>query len=73
MQVVSDHNKKIRDLIVGFPGSVHDSRVFRASPLSETIREKCEEYYFLGDSGYPCLPNLLTPFKDRRSPNKPAD
>lgn len=49
---------------MGFPGSVHDSRVFHASPLSRTLPEKCQGNYILGDSGYPCLRNLLTPYKD---------
>ncbi|KAJ8983616.1 hypothetical protein NQ317_004254 [Molorchus minor] len=64
-QVVCDHRRKIRDIFVGFPGSVHDSRVLRSSPVYETLPEKCNgTYYILGDSGYPCLRNLLTPFKD---------
>lgn len=65
MQVVCDHQKKIRDIFTGFPGSVHDSRVFRASPLSEVLAERCGDFFLLGDSGYPCLRHLLTPFKDR--------
>lgn len=64
LQVVCDHNMQIRDVYVGYPGSVHDSRVFRISPLSQTLQEKCQDLYILGDSGYPLLPNLLTPFKD---------
>ncbi|XP_071052961.1 putative nuclease HARBI1 [Onthophagus taurus] len=65
MQVVCDHTRKIRAIFIGYPGSVHDSRVFRTSPLSETLAEKCGELYLLGDSGYPCQRHLLTPFKDR--------
>lgn len=60
-----DHKLKIRDIFVGYPGSVHDSRVFRTSPLSNTLAEKCGDYYILGDSGYPCLQHLLTPYRDR--------
>lgn len=60
-----DHERIIRSFFCGFPGSVHDSRVFRASPLCDNIRDKCGDYYLLGDSGYPCLRNLLTPFRDR--------
>ncbi|KAL1501014.1 hypothetical protein ABEB36_006419 [Hypothenemus hampei] len=63
-QMVCDHQKKIRDIFVGYPGSVHDSRVFRRSPLCETLPEKCRDSFLLGDSGYPCLRHLLTPFKD---------
>ncbi|VEN54959.1 unnamed protein product [Callosobruchus maculatus] len=63
-QIVCDHQRKIRDVFVGFPGSVHDARVFRASPLSDSLPDKCGTFFILGDSAYPCMPNLLTPFKD---------
>lgn len=65
MQVVCDKELKIRDIFVGYPGSVHDSRVFRNSPLYQSIAEKCGNYFILGDSGYPLNENLLTPFKDQ--------
>lgn len=65
MQVVCDKNLKIRDVFIGYPGSVHDSRVFRNSPLYQSLEEKCNNYHILGDSGYPLHKNLLTPFKDR--------
>ena len=64
MQVVCDNNRKIRDVFIGYPGSVHDARVFRNSPLSNSLGEKCQGFYILGDSAYPCLRNLLTPYKD---------
>ncbi|KAI4471415.1 hypothetical protein MML48_1g05754 [Holotrichia oblita] len=64
-QIVCDHRRKIRDIFVGYPGSVHDSRIFNASPLGQTLPIKCGEQYIIGDSGYPCLKHLLTPFKDR--------
>nr|CAI5857515.1 unnamed protein product [Callosobruchus analis] len=64
LQVVCDHKRKIRDVVIGFPGSVHDSRVFRASPLSTMLEQKCQQNYILGECGYPCLRHLLTPFKD---------
>ncbi|VEN62475.1 unnamed protein product, partial [Callosobruchus maculatus] len=63
-QIVCDHQRKIRDVFGGFPGSVHDARVFRASPLSDSLPDKCGTFFILGDSAYPCMPNLLTPFKD---------
>ncbi|XP_050517564.1 putative nuclease HARBI1 [Diabrotica virgifera virgifera] len=64
-QVVCDNKKKIRDIFVGYPGSVHDSRVFRTSTLFDSLEEKCGEYFIIGDSGYPCLRHCLTPFQDR--------
>lgn len=64
VQVICDNSKKIRDVFVGYPGSVHDARVFRTSPIGQNLAEKCRDYVLLGDSAYPCLRNLLTPFKD---------
>ncbi|CAH1960814.1 unnamed protein product [Acanthoscelides obtectus] len=63
-QVVCDHKRRIRDIFVDYPGSVHDSRVLRTSPLHANLPDKCGQYYILGDSGYPCLRYLLTPFRD---------
>ncbi|CAH1990700.1 unnamed protein product [Acanthoscelides obtectus] len=65
IQAVCDHQRRFKDLFVGYPGSVHDSRVFRTSPLSQTLEQKCGTYFILGDSGYPLQKNLLTPYKDR--------
>ncbi|XP_044765286.1 putative nuclease HARBI1 isoform X2 [Coccinella septempunctata] len=64
VQAVCDNTKKIRDVFIGYPGSVHDARVFRTSPLGQNLSEKCRDYVLLGDSAYPCLRNLLTPYKD---------
>lgn len=65
MQAVCDNEMRILDVFIGFPGSVHDSRVFRNSPLAQNLEEKCGRYFILGDSGYPLTTKLLTPFKDR--------
>ncbi|KAJ8927780.1 hypothetical protein NQ314_019717 [Rhamnusium bicolor] len=69
MQAVCDNTRKIRDLYVGYPGAVHDSRVFRNLPLCNSLEDKCGRYYLLGDSGYPLKTKLLTPFKDSRQLN----
>ncbi|XP_023311448.1 putative nuclease HARBI1 [Anoplophora glabripennis] len=65
MQAVCDHRKKIIDLFVGYPGSVHDSRVFRNPSFYRTMEEKCGNYFILADSGYPLTTHVLTPFRDR--------
>lgn len=66
MQAVCDHTMKITDIFVGFPGSVHDSRVFKRSSLSRTMQQKCgDNMYIIGDSGYPLRVHLLTPFQNR--------
>ncbi|CAH1979324.1 unnamed protein product [Acanthoscelides obtectus] len=61
-------SRKVRDIFVGYPGSVHDSRVFRTSPLFGTLQEKCGNHFIIGDSGYPCVQYCLTPFQDRDPP-----
>ena len=64
MQAVCDHRRKIIDVFIGYPGSVHDSQVYRNSPLKNNLRERCGRYFLLGDSGYPLQVNLLTLYKD---------
>ncbi|KAJ8978152.1 hypothetical protein NQ317_016855 [Molorchus minor] len=52
MQVVCDNRRKIRDIFIGYPGSVHDSRVFRTSPLSTQLAQNCgRNQYILGEWG----------------------
>ncbi|GBG82125.1 hypothetical protein CBR_g34406 [Chara braunii] len=75
-QVVCDSECRIVSVYVGFPGSVHDSRVLRMSPLyHNTMTGRgvlCEGgailhdrthvgRYLLGDAGYPILPWIMTP------------
>lgn len=33
---------KFLDVFIGYPGSVHDARVFKNSPLRNTLHELCE-------------------------------
>jgi hypothetical protein len=66
-QVTVDVNGKIIDLFTGYPGSVHDSRVFENSPLKRKLTELLpENHYILADSGYPLTAKCITPFKRRR-------
>jgi hypothetical protein len=53
---------------VGWPGSVHDARVFRNSSFYKNYSNIIqEEDYLLGDSAYPISPFLIPPFKDPSS------
>ena len=57
LQAVADETLLFRDIYVGQPGSAHDSRVFRRSPLCSEILQN-EHHYFsdgqhiLGDGAY---------------------
>ncbi|GBG61171.1 hypothetical protein CBR_g19247 [Chara braunii] len=75
-QVVCDHECRIQSVFVGCPGSVHDSRVLRVSPLhreaqcgggvfgtgGEVLRGgRTIGRYLLDDVGYPQLSWIMTP------------
>ena len=55
LQAVCDHECQFLDIFVGYPGSVHDSRVLKNSPLYVQSLYQPEGYCILGDGGYPCM------------------
>ena len=74
-QAVVDHNGLFRDLCIGWPGSVHDARVFANSALYNkvtngdllqgqefTVRGGTIPIFLIGDSAYPLLEWLIKPF-----------
>lgn len=54
--------------MAGYPGSVHDARVFRLSPVKQYIANP--QIYFpndshiIGDSAYGIHPHIMVPFRD---------
>ena len=69
LQAVTDPDLLITDAFCGYPGRVHDARVFRNSPLYQAVIANEEEFFpgnchILGDSAYPLLSWILTPFKN---------
>ena len=75
LQGVVDANYLFEDIYVGWPGSVHDSRVFVNSSLYNKainkeilqgniicINDTNVPVFLIGDAGYPLLPWLLKPF-----------
>ncbi|XP_054923974.1 uncharacterized protein [Dermacentor andersoni] len=66
-QAVCNDQNRFLDVFIGFPGSVHDARVLRESTFFEEAAAKCGDFYILGDSAYPLLPWLMTPYKDNGS------
>lgn len=72
--VVCDYQERFTYLYVGEPGGSHDSRVLRRSPLWQMINSHKEQIFprdthLLGDSGYPLLEVLLTPFPKQQATN----
>ncbi|KAJ6668314.1 hypothetical protein lerEdw1_015691, partial [Lerista edwardsae] len=66
MQVVCDAKLRILDVVAEFPGSVHDSHIWRMSGLRGFL-QTCslpQPSYLIGDSGYPLEPWLLTPVSE---------
>ncbi|XP_059474251.1 uncharacterized protein LOC132195949 [Neocloeon triangulifer] len=59
-QAVVDHKGHFIDVFIGYPGSVHDSRIFRNSPLFVNQTYPPRGYYLLGDGGYPLLSAPIT-------------
>ena len=76
MQAVVDHQYRFLDIYVGWPGSVHDARVFAHSSLYnkgesgtlllsgvKTIQPGIDlPLYIIGDSAYPLLNWLMKPY-----------
>lgn len=55
-------------LFLGWPGSMHDARVFRRSALCNNLRDNIynihPEMHLIGDSAYTLTNHLLVPYKD---------
>nr|XP_022290278.1 putative nuclease HARBI1 [Crassostrea virginica] len=62
VQMCCDHKFVITSCVANWPGSVHDSRIFRQSALCAQFENGQHDGLLLGDSGYPCRRFLLTPF-----------
>jgi len=72
LQAVCDSDLYFTDVYVGWPGSVHDARVYRNSPLCESLETDPERLcpnglFLLGDAAYPLTCQLMTPIKDTGS------
>ncbi|KAK9720228.1 DDE superfamily endonuclease [Popillia japonica] len=65
----TDHRMVFLDIYVGAPGQVHDARVFHNSDVFQRINDENHrlldgEHHIIGDTAYPLLRNLMTPFRD---------
>ena len=51
------------NIVAKWPGSTHDSHIFRTSAIGLTLEgTTLDDGVLLGDSGYACLPYLMTPY-----------
>ena len=78
VQAVVDSNMRFLDVVAGWAGSVHDSRIFSLSNLflrrseffssqSMMINGVFVQEYLIGDAGYPLTVNMMIPFPGRES------
>ena len=61
VQLVCDHNLKIRNVVARWGGSTHDSRIFKNSRLYGDCMGGTLNGMLLGDSGYACTSFMMTP------------
>nr|CAI5835702.1 unnamed protein product [Callosobruchus analis] len=62
---VADADLKFKDIVVRWPGSVHDSHIFRNSLLCQKFeRGNFGDSLIVGDTGYPIKPYLITPLRE---------
>lgn len=60
LQGVVNHQRKFIDVFVGYPGSVHDARVFNESELNECLSNICGGIYLQHSIKYVCLTHFGT-------------
>ena len=71
VQAVVNHRGALTNLISRWPGSVHDSRILKESDLQQVLDfHLMGKYYLLGDQGYKCQSNLLTPYATEETEQK---
>ncbi|CAH1379963.1 unnamed protein product, partial [Tenebrio molitor] len=69
LQGVCDHRLLFTHCYAGEVGSTHDAQVLRRSDAWSYINQRNEimfpeDTHIVGDKAYPCLPQLITPFRN---------
>lgn len=67
VQATVNANEEFTSLSAEWPGSVHDARIWRRSPIRDIVSKYNGDACLLGDSGYGISPWLITPFKPPRN------
>ena len=65
VQLLCD-DRFILDVVLGWPGSVHDSRIWKLSEAKAVI-ETQRRFFVAGDSGYPISENLMKPYSTQEA------
>jgi hypothetical protein len=73
VQAVCDIEMKVRNIVVRFPGSVHDARVYANSTLGrDTSAFLNNGQWIAGESAYGVTPFPLTPFRNNSTGGQPS-
>jgi hypothetical protein len=69
LQAVCNETMRITDCFAGYPGSVHDARVLRNSPLYLDAQRDYNRWFpnnthLVGDAGYPLKKWIMVPYRD---------
>ena len=59
------------NIVARWPGSTHDSHVFRSSSICNFVEKNhhsLDDGILLGDSGYACQPFMMTPYSNPSTP-----
>ena len=71
VQIVCYAQLQITNIVGKYPGSAHDSFIWRTSNLRALLSAReFNKSWLIGDLGYPLEPWLLTPITD---PNTPGE
>lgn len=67
VQATCDAAEQFTSVEVHWPGSVHDSRILKNSPLFDVMNRSATDGIILGDEGYGISPWLMVPYRNAES------
>ena len=70
VQATCNANEVFTSVDAQWPGSVHDSRIWRNSTAATFMAQSRTDAILLGDKGYPITPWLMTPFMNPETPQE---
>ncbi|MGH0167605.1 UNVERIFIED_CONTAM: hypothetical protein FKN15_053095 [Acipenser sinensis] len=68
VQIISDPNLLISNIVAQWPGSTHDSRILLNSSIHTAFDRGIVQGFLHGESGYALKPWLMTPYLNPQSP-----